>query len=307
MERHAYLVMAHQDYALLRAQLRLLDDERNDLYVHVDSKARGFDARELRTSVHRARLELVERTDVRWGAYSQTATQLRLLERAARTPHRYYHLLSGADLPLVSQEVAHAFFTEHDGAEFVHIHPGLDAAYARRVLRRHLFSEQQRTPVPRAVRVAMGVLDGAYGRWQDATRSGPFAGDDVEVRKGANWFSITHALACYVLEHRDWIAARYGTAMCGDESYLQTLVWASPFRTALFRPPADDYRGCLRKIDWHRSSPEDLRRGSPYIWRSGDFAELRRGFDDGFLFARKFSTDVDAQVVEQLVDLVSRG
>lgn len=34
--KHAYLILAHGDFALLQCLVSALDDERNDLYVHVD-------------------------------------------------------------------------------------------------------------------------------------------------------------------------------------------------------------------------------------------------------------------------------
>ena len=37
--RHAYLIMAHNQWELLAQLLATLDDERNDIYLHVDKKA----------------------------------------------------------------------------------------------------------------------------------------------------------------------------------------------------------------------------------------------------------------------------
>lgn len=35
MKKHAYLIKAHHQFALLRKLLMLLDDERNDIYIHI--------------------------------------------------------------------------------------------------------------------------------------------------------------------------------------------------------------------------------------------------------------------------------
>ena len=35
MKRHAYLIKAHHQFDLLEKLLRLLDDERNDIYIHI--------------------------------------------------------------------------------------------------------------------------------------------------------------------------------------------------------------------------------------------------------------------------------
>ncbi len=67
--------------------------------------------------------------------------------------------------------------------------------------------------------------------------------------------------------------------MCGDEIFLQTILWNSPFKENIYRFN-DEYRSNLREVDW--------KRGNPYVWGSSseDF-ELLKNSDK--LFARKFS------------------
>lgn len=40
MQKHAYLIMSHNDFYILEKLLRLLDDRRNDIYVHIDKKVK---------------------------------------------------------------------------------------------------------------------------------------------------------------------------------------------------------------------------------------------------------------------------
>ena len=37
--KHAYLVIAHGEYLVLEALLSMLDDDRNDVFLHVDKRA----------------------------------------------------------------------------------------------------------------------------------------------------------------------------------------------------------------------------------------------------------------------------
>lgn len=39
---HAYLVAAHHQMQLLQILLHLIDDERNEIYLHVDKKCKEF-------------------------------------------------------------------------------------------------------------------------------------------------------------------------------------------------------------------------------------------------------------------------
>ena len=43
MKKHAYLIMAHTQPELLKKLLQMLDDERNDIYLHIDKKVKNFD------------------------------------------------------------------------------------------------------------------------------------------------------------------------------------------------------------------------------------------------------------------------
>ena len=57
----------------------------------------------------KARLFVLEqRLDVRWGDISVVKAELLLLETASmKGPYDYYHLLSGVDLPIKSQDYIH--------------------------------------------------------------------------------------------------------------------------------------------------------------------------------------------------------
>lgn len=54
------------------------------------------------------------------GRFSQIECELRLLEASIPGHYDYYHLMSGADLPLQSQDVIHTYFERYQGTEFVH-------------------------------------------------------------------------------------------------------------------------------------------------------------------------------------------
>lgn len=290
--------MAHRDPRVLEHLLRLLDDERNDVYLHVDIRAQDVDPRALGGLLTRAGFEVVRRREVNWGGYSQIATELALLATATRSPHRYYHLVSGADLPLAAQDEIHEFFAQHDGDEFVHrVDPAQSLAFASRVTRRHLFTEHTHTRIVGPARRVMDLTEAAYPRLQERLGVDVLRNTGLRPVKGAQWFSITEDLARYVVAHETGIRRTFRRSLCGDEFFLQTLVASSPFLERLHHPvPDDDYRACARKIDWER--------GHPYVWRTEDLDELLAGPSQGFMFARKFDSDVDAEIARLLYELL---
>ena len=108
MKRHAYLILAHKNPRQLRKLIALLDDPRNDIFVHVDRKATFRSEDWTRTCRHSGLYFLDRRIRVNWGGVSIMRCELALLEAAAaRGRYDYYHLLSGMDLPIKDQDTIH--------------------------------------------------------------------------------------------------------------------------------------------------------------------------------------------------------
>lgn len=291
--KFAYLIMAHEQPALLQKLLKVLDDARNDIYLHIDKKAVGFDEAALRACCRRASLTFVARMDVRWGGYSLIDCELALVRQAAKTPHDFYHLLSGTDLPLQQQDAIHAFFEAHPDTEFVGVIEGWAQTppIRERYAKYHWLSQ-------RAGRNRTGLCGFLYGGSMAVQRRIPFLDrthrQTVEFYGGSNWFSITQAFADYVLSRTEWVRHTFHATTCCDEIFMQTLLLNSPFAPHRFCPGAEngvraDYAACRRKIDWER--------GNPYIWTEAELPEL---LSCGMCFARKFSlaTPEEATAVE---------
>ena len=48
MKKHAYLIIAHNQFALLKELLKSIDDERNDIYIHIDKKIKNIESIKLK-------------------------------------------------------------------------------------------------------------------------------------------------------------------------------------------------------------------------------------------------------------------
>lgn len=107
------MIMAHNEWDILQKLVALLDDERNDIFVHIDKKVTC----PLELSTSKATLRFVphkQRVDVQWGRCSQIKADITLLEYAhSFGPYAYYHLLSGVDLPIKSNNYIHDFFDKN--------------------------------------------------------------------------------------------------------------------------------------------------------------------------------------------------
>ncbi len=286
MKKHAYLIMAHTQPELLKKLLILLDDERNDIYLHIDSKAENFPMEEIAGVLRKANCIFTERTDVKWGSYSQINCEMVLLKEAVKSEYAYYHLLSGMDLPIKSQDEIYQFFQTYDGLEFVDEDmPKISEAALSRVRFSHKFYGKAGSAGD-----ILGALETKAQRLLGADRTKKYS--DIVFQKGRNWFSITHGLARLTVEKEPWIREVFGQSLCGDELFLQTVARNSEFAKKICNPNTMPEIPDTRYIDWNRGS-----NNNPYIFRESDYEELKaaRG-----LFARKFDLCVDEKIVDRL-------
>lgn len=288
--KHAFLIMAHHEPELLRTLLRLLDDERNDIFLHIDRRATKLREALADACTHHARLHRIEPPHaVGWGDISQVETELRCFAEAHRHgPYAYYHLLSGVDMPIKTMDEIHAFFDTHAGREFIGF---WDDEHHRRDLQRkisrHYFFTRylKRRPHPWRHRLTTPIRNLALAV-QKGTRYR--RRHIIEFKKGFNWCSITHDFCTHLVGKRNRLLRIFRQTLCPDEIYKQTLVWNSPYRHALYDID-DPERGSLRRIDW--------QRGSPYAWQPEDIDELLRSEQ---MFARKFTKEAAEALMRRL-------
>lgn len=286
MKKHAYLIMAHTQPELLKKLLELLDDERNDIYLHIDSKAKDYPLEEIAGMLKHAKCVFTERTDVQWGSYSQINCEMVLLKEAVKQEHAYYHLLSGMDLPIKSQDEIHAFFEKYEGLEFVDEDlPEISEAALSRVKYSHKFYGKAGS-----AKDILGALETKGQKFFGIDKTKKYRG--IIFQKGRNWFSITHSLAKLVVEKEAWIREVFGQSVCGDELFLQTIARNSKFADRICNPNTMPEIPDTRYIDWERGC-----NNNPYIFREGDYEKLKavKG-----LFARKFDFNVDKNIVEKI-------
>lgn len=285
--KHAFLIIAHNEFPVLKALLSMLDDERNDIYLHIDRQAVELYRQVSELVFRKANFHLIPQPmKVYWGDISQVEVEFLLFETAlANGPYVYYHLLSGTDLPIKTQDYIHEFFHHNKGKEFVGF--WLDKRHQRdlerKVFRYYLFTKRMKDKgnLPHAIAAFLRNLTLAIQKIVHYRREETF-----EFKKGPNWVSITQQFCEYLIQHKKVILKRMRHTLCPDEIFIQTILWNSPFREYAYSMDTPE-TGNMRKIDW--------KRGSPYTWKNEDFDELRHSEK---LFARKFSSSQNALIAK---------
>jgi len=275
--------MAHSHFEQLKKLLLLLDDPRNDIFVHVDKKSRNLDLDLFVDVTQQSSLTFIPRKKVTWGAYSQIRCELDLLETATKSFHDYYHLLSGVDLPIKSQDQIHSFFEINKGYEFLEFQDGamekkvfLDRIQVYHFLQDFVGNRKSNTRIFNIERVLLKL--------QQVLNIDRLKNSDLKFKKGANWFSITDDFAKYTISQIPQIRRLYKYTKCADEIFMHTLAWNSRFKESIITDSK-------RYIDW--------KRGNPYNFRLEDFDSI---MNSPCFWARKFSEDDDPEIIQKIFD-----
>ncbi len=291
MERHAYLIIAHDRFGQLRKLVELLDDPRNDIFIHVDAKADFSPEKSGIACRHSGLTFLKNRVRVHWGGPSIMRVEINLLKEAtSRGRYGYYHLLSGMDLPIKSQDQVHEFFRENAGYEFIDFWR-MDEDTLSRVRWYTPFPESERNFIGHAVNKTCRNIQKACGSGING---------DVDFKCGSQWFSITDEMARYVISQEEWLWKTFGHTIICDEIFLATLAAASPLRDRLYRNPDNPPEvkaSRIRLIDWTRG--ESIRH--PWTFRAGDFEMLMNAPQ---FWARKFDEKVDSEIIDRVCGAV---
>lgn len=293
--KHAYLIMAHNELNILEKIIKLIDDERNDIFLHIDKKATDFDMEKFKKLPKKSKIFFTERTDVRWGGASQINCEYIVLKAAtSQGKYAYYHLLSGVDFPLATQDEMHKFFKKHQGKEFVHfrLHKPVDDQRIERIKYYHLFGKNLRNKSKLKVKIAQKLHSIAL-RIQKLLHVDRTKGRQYWF--GANWFSITDDLARHVLSVEKEIKKEFKYTLCADELFLQTIVYRSDFHKNLYTYEDITHSQIKRVIDWDR--------GEPYTFRLEDYDLL---MNSGDFFCRKVSTKESEKLINKIYKTLTK-
>ena len=268
--KHAYLILAHTDFNLLEKLILALDDIRNDIYIHFDKKIPTIPV--LKTNYSKLYV-LKNRVKVYWGDVSVVEAEYALFEEASHNgSYAYYHLLSGADLPLKSQNYIHQFFEKEQGKEFIGFSTyDYRSEVDRKVSHYHLFPRDFHSR-----NFFIKLFRAIFLRMQFVLCIR--RNKNINFKKGTQWVSVTNDFVSYIISKKKEVLNTYHHTFCSDEIFVQTLCWNSPFREHIY-DNTDEGHGCVCMIGWTNNQIVE--------WEEKDYDKLMQS---DALFARKFSS-----------------
>ena len=221
--RHAWLIIAHNEFGILQHLISMLDDARSDFYVHIDKKVAALPE----LHVEKGRLTVLKkRIDVCWGTVSQIRTELLLLGTALQNgPYAHYHILSGTHLPLRSVEELMQFYDSHDGEEIMRFWKRDEGDADFKLRRYHLPMRHFKTPGHAFCRKVETFC------WKACLKVQKVFGirhlQQTEFRKTDNWMSLSEQGARFLIQDKARILRKYRWSFCGDEYFAATELLAA--------------------------------------------------------------------------------
>lgn len=292
--KHAYLIIANRNFDQLRLLVSLLDDSRNDIFILIDKKSP-----ELSSAIQTqySPVTMVDRLPIYWGDYSQVEAELRLFSIASQTAdYAYYHLLSGLDLPLVSQNTIHDFFDNQPNKIFVTYSAMSNQTDLQLRVQPHCFRKHYR--------IGESIPDKIlrqFRKVENRVLKRRLHADSKTIEFGSNWVSLPDFFVKQMTTPSNLQKIRnvFEKGYLVDELLIPYEVEQLKARKSVYyaEPVHDlpeELQGNLRYIDWWD--------GTPYIWRANDFGALKAARQKGHFFARKFDQTVDSEIIKLVVE-----
>lgn len=294
MKKHAFLIIAHNEFMMLKKLIGAIDDYRNDIYIHIDKKVKKVNEEEVRSWANKSNIYMMPRRKLYWGTYSIVDCELRMLKMAVKNSYQYYHLLSGVDLPLKTQDEFHEFF-DNQNSEFLEYHNNgeYNDYYMEKLMYYYPFLRYigkggyPDTGIKNRIKNKLNDYQYKLVEMQKKLKINRIKKVEyLDFCKGGQWFSITGEFANYVLTKRKLIKKLFRSTNCPDEFVFQTIAMNSHFK---YRTKNRSYR----KIDWNR--------GKPYCFNEENIKELLATDD---FFARKVSYENSPLLVERILSRI---
>ena len=282
--KHAILIMAHTDWPALYRLVESLNNPDIDLIIHINKKSKDWDENILDGAVRDSKIIFAPRVKVEYCNYTQVNAICSLLKTAIKGNYDYYHLISGADLPIHSVTDFLDFFSKHAGKEFVSFYNEEDINQYRY---RSFFTNSIRTAPKLVSKVLTRVNRGLI--WaQKKIGVNQLAGFKGTPRKCSDWWSITHQAAELILKNEREFKKHFKHVFCPSEFLAQTILFNSELKDNIY-DLKDPNRGSLRLIDWER--------GTPYVWHNKDYKTI---IESQNMFGRKFNRLIDAKIMSRI-------
>lgn len=281
IHEHAALITAYKNFSYLEALVKKLSSHFS-VYIHIDKSS---------TEIGSDKMTYLEKTYgcrcfakyvCCWAGYNNLLAYIELLRVAHSNHHKYYHILSGEDLPVKSYADIEQFF-QGNNKIYISFHKAKDAPWEERYKYYYIFVNKD--PHKRLY-ATLNKLSIGFQKAFGIRRTR--IGNETDMYKGYIFGSLPHDAVSYVLQYVDSNPAfmkDLATTFISEEFFLQTILGNSIYKDRIAH-------NCLRYSVW------EYKNGSiPGYLDETDIPELERG---GYIFARKVNYKASAKLISYM-------
>ncbi|MGA7586734.1 MAG: beta-1,6-N-acetylglucosaminyltransferase [Rouxiella badensis] len=265
--------------------------DNNSLILHVDAKSNINDFHFL----EKKNVRLVkERVDVQWGRFSQIEATLRLMKSSIGTDYAYFFLISGDDIPVMSNQDMDELLVGNIGKEFIHYQDSrnsfVDPTERVRFVYPEAFYERKSTVAGKLIRKFHKLFKNQFFINKKYTSH---QNQFPKLYKGTNWFTLTRESVEFIInyvEQNKKLVDAFSSSLCADEVFFHSILKTKSDINIYHDPLA--INNALRYIDWV-TGPE-----YPRILNDSDRDKIIKS---GALFARKVGADADKNFMNSFI------
>ena len=297
-----YLILAHKNPLQLGRMIERLDDGASKFFIHLDAKTPIEPFAACLEGGHIRFIEPRERCV--WGDFSIVRATIHLMEAASKE-QGFFILMSGQDYPIQSQGYINAFLESNKEFDFIEIEP-LEEKWKPKMVKDklehyHILHSEERghsncyapfahCSVFQKVRTLMHLLKGRLSQKNFRLlcslpkRVAPFERQYAGSQFWAFSERTFYAVLNYIREHKAALEEYYKYTSSSDEIY---------FHSVLMDLVAKD---STIKLKEQITYVNYFRKNNVFV--TEDFEKLTSA--KGKLFARKFDTDIDIEILNKL-------
>jgi len=278
--RVAHLIMVHKNPAQVLRLAEKLQHPNFDIYIHVDAKI-SIDQFELLNKVPNLYF-IKNRSECNWGGFSLFQCIVDCLKQILQssTKYAFINMISGQDYPLYNSQYIYDYLEQREETIFLSFEDSSDSEWWKKAATRYEkyhftdFNIKGRYFVERMVNLLT------------PKRTFP---EKLELYGGNKscWWILTNDSATYIIDKLEnspkllsFLKYCWGT----DEFVIPTLIMNSTFKGKVVNDN-------LRYIDWSEGNAH------PKLLEADNLAEI---CNSKMLFARKFDTELDSEILDQI-------
>lgn len=297
-----YLILAHKNRLQLSRMIERLDDGASKFFIHLDAKT---PIEPFAACLKGGYIRFIEpRERCVWGDFSIVRATIHLMEAASKE-QGVFILMSGQDYPIQSQGYINDFLENNKGFDFIEIEP-LEEKWKPKMVKDklehyHILHSEERgnsncyapfrhCSVFQKLRTLMHLLKGRLSRKNFRLlcslpkRVAPFerqyAGSQFWAFSERTFYAVLH----YICEHKAALEGYYKYTSSPDEIYFHSVLMDLVAKDSTIK-----LKDPITYVNYFRKNN---------VFITEDFDKITSA--KGKLFARKFDTDIDIEILNKL-------